>query len=223
MPGALSISVEMVQEGMPADEAGLNAGDTIVQVNNSKINGFNVLQNTLKSYSGEKVLLTWKRDRKLIRDSVQVTESGIIGIGLGYGPVKNIEYGFFKSLSFGVASTVKATDFLISSIGQMFKGTLSVKESLGGPIMIMQQAGQQANRGPNQFLEFMALLSISLAFMNILPLPALDGGHLVFVLIEGVIRKEVPTSIKMRFQQAGVVLLLLLMIFVFYIDISRFI
>jgi regulator of sigma E protease len=87
----------------------------------------------------------------------------------------------------------------------------------------MQQAGQQAERGSIEFLEFLALLSISLAFMNILPLPALDGGHLVFVIIEGVIGREVSTKVKMRFQQAGILLLLLLMIFVFYIDITRFI
>lgn len=147
----------------------------------------------------------------------------MIGIGLGYGPIYEVKYGLLESIVFGYEATIKATKFLLSSLGQMFKGNLSVKESLGGPIMIMQQAGQQAERGFLEFLEFLALLSISLAFMNILPLPALDGGHLVFVLIEGVIGREVSTKVKMRFQQAGVLLLLLLMIFVFYIDITRFI
>lgn len=221
-PGNIKISVEMVQDGMPAAQAGIIAGDTIIKVNNTSIDGFNVLQNTLKSYKNEKVAVQWKRSNRLMQDSLIVSESGIIGIGLGYGPVVNVEYGFIQSLAFGWNATVNATEFLISSIGQMFKGSLSVKESIGGPIMIMQQAGQQAERGLLEFLEFLALLSISLAFMNILPLPALDGGHLVFVLIEGIIRREVSTKVKMRFQQAGVMLLLLLMIFVFYIDISRF-
>lgn len=70
------------------------------------------------------------------------------------------------------------------------------------------------------FLRFMALISISLAVMNILPLPGLDGGHLLFVLIEAIMRREIPTKVKIRVQQIGMILLLILMAFVFYLDLS---
>jgi len=222
MPGNIKVSIEMVQDAMPASKIGIKVADTILKVDDTNIDGFNLLQSTLKKKAGEKILLTWKRNNDILSDSVVVSNSGIIGIGLGYGPVQKVEYGIGESIVFGWNATSDATKFLISSIGQMFKGNLSVKESIGGPIMIMQQAGQQAERGLLEFLEFLALLSISLAFMNILPLPALDGGHLVFVIIEGLIRREIPTKVKMKFQQAGVVLILLLMVFAFYIDISRF-
>lgn len=221
-PGNIKVSIEMIQEGMPASKIDLVVGDTILMVDDVAISGFNSLQNTLKTKTGKSILLTWQSGNQIKSDSLIVSKTGIIGIGLGYGPVVNVEYGFFQSLAFGWNAAIKATQFLIRSIEQMFKGRLSVKESIGGPIMIMQQAGQQAERGLTEFAEFLALLSISLAFMNILPLPALDGGHLVFVILEGLIRKEISTKVKMRFQQAGVVLLLLLMVFVFYVDISRF-
>jgi regulator of sigma E protease len=82
-------------------------------------------------------------------------------------------------------------------------------------------AGQSSERGLRDFIAFMALISISLGVMNLLPLPGLDGGHLVFVGIESIIRREIPTNIKMRFQQVGIALLLLLMVFVFYLDLTR--
>ncbi|MCE5305263.1 site-2 protease family protein, partial [bacterium] len=95
------------------------------------------------------------------------------------------------------------------------------KESVGGPIMIAQQASDQASMGILSFMNFIALLSVSLAIINILPLPALDGGHLVFIIIEAITRKEVSPKIKIAIQQSGVVLLMLLMIFVVYNDLTR--
>jgi len=85
----------------------------------------------------------------------------------------------------------------------------------------MDMAGQQADRGLTSFLNFLALLSISLAFMNILPFPALDGGHIVFALIEGITKKEVPVKVKLAFQQGGVILLLIFMAFVLFNDVTR--
>jgi regulator of sigma E protease len=82
-------------------------------------------------------------------------------------------------------------------------------------------AAKSSEMGLEPFLRFMALISISLAVMNILPLPGLDGGHLVFVGIEAVIRREIPTSIKIKVQQVGIYMLLALMVFVFYLDLTR--
>ncbi len=101
-------------------------------------------------------------------------------------------------------------------------GEASVQQSFGGPIAIAQLATQSAEYGLIAFLWFMAQLSMSLAILNILPIPALDGGHLVMLVIEKVIRREIPHRVKIAIQQVGFILLLAFMAFVIYNDISRF-
>ncbi|HRP02303.1 MAG TPA: RIP metalloprotease RseP [Candidatus Kapabacteria bacterium] len=221
LPGGIKTVVDEVVKGNPADKAGIQAGDTIIQCNDIPISSVNALQTTLKDYKGKEIVLSWNRNGKIMTHTLTTTESGLIGVRLSYAPLKLIEYGFFESIGIGFKETIGATELLIKSISQIFKGNLSFKESVAGPLMIMDMAGEQANRGLISFLSFIALLSISLAFMNILPFPALDGGHLVFVLIEGIIRKELPVKVKLAFQQGGIVILLLFMAFVFYNDIVR--
>jgi regulator of sigma E protease len=92
---------------------------------------------------------------------------------------------------------------------------------LGGPIMIAEMAGQQAKEGLTNLIFFIAVLSINLAVLNFLPIPVLDGGHLVFFFIEAVMRRPVNTRMREVAQQAGIFLLIMLMIFVFYNDITR--
>lgn len=87
--------------------------------------------------------------------------------------------------------------------------------------MIARMANQTADAGTAAFLSFVAMLSLTLAVMNILPIPALDGGHLVLVLIEGALRRELSTKVKLAYQQIGVVLILALMVIVFYNDLTR--
>ena len=93
-------------------------------------------------------------------------------------------------------------------------------ESIGGPIRIAIMAGQEADQGLVQLLNFIALISIQLAILNILPIPVLDGGHLLFYAIEAVLRRPVSLRMRETAQQIGIFLLILLMIFVFYNDIS---
>jgi regulator of sigma E protease len=87
-------------------------------------------------------------------------------------------------------------------------------------VKIAKMAAASSERGLEPFLRFMALISVSLAVMNLLPLPGLDGGHLVFVAIEAIIRREIPTAIKIRIQQVGIVLLLALMAFILVLDLT---
>jgi regulator of sigma E protease len=125
-----------------------------------------------------------------------------------------------KALVEGVDQTYQISRLTLLSIGKLIKGTVSTK-TLGGPIMIAEMAGQQAKAGLTNLIFFIAVLSINLAVLNFLPIPVLDGGHLMFFFIEAVIRR--PINIRMReiAQQAGIFILILLMIFVFYNDISR--
>jgi regulator of sigma E protease len=102
----------------------------------------------------------------------------------------------------------------------LIQGSVSTK-TLGGPIMIAEMAGQQAKEGAANLVTFIALLSINLAILNILPIPVLDGGHLLFFTIEAVTGRPVNTKVREVAQQAGIFLLLLLMILVFYNDITR--
>lgn len=110
---------------------------------------------------------------------------------------------------------------MVRSIGLLVTGEQSLKQSAGGPIMIARMANQTADAGTAAFLSFVAMLSLTLAVMNILPIPALDGGHLVLVLIEGALRRELSTKVKLAYQQIGVVLILALMVIVFYNDLTR--
>jgi regulator of sigma E protease len=108
----------------------------------------------------------------------------------------------------------------VLSLVKVFQGIISPK-TLGGPILIAQMAGAQAQEGVVQFLLFMALLSINLAVLNVLPIPVLDGGHLLFYAIELVTGREISLRWREMAQQVGFVLLILLMIFVFMMDIER--
>jgi regulator of sigma E protease len=98
---------------------------------------------------------------------------------------------------------------------------MSFRESIGGPVQIAKIAGQQAEKGITDFLLLVASLSVSIAVINILPIPALDGGHLVFIIIEGITKKEVPIKVKMMVQQIGVALLLLLFLFITINDLIK--
>lgn len=222
-PGGIKTVVEDALANNPAAKAGIMAGDTIIECNGVEISSVNSLQSTLKNYKNQKIEIKWNRQGKILSDSLTTTESGLIGVRLSYAPIKTVEYGLFESIGIGFRETINSLELLIKSIVQMFVGNLSFKESVAGPLMIMDMAGEQANRGLISFLSFIAILSISLAFMNILPFPALDGGHLVFVVIEGLIRKELPVKIKLAFQQGGIIILLLFMVYVFYNDIVRMI
>ena len=110
---------------------------------------------------------------------------------------------------------------IIGSFAQMISGNVSVTQNLGGPIAIAKLASQQAEKGVINFLNFLALMSVMLAVVNILPFPALDGGHLVIIIIEATFRREIPIKVKMGIQQVGMALLLAFMAFVIYLDIMR--
>ena len=104
----------------------------------------------------------------------------------------------------------------------LFKGNVSIKE-MAGPIMIAKIAGDTASAGLNALLSLMAFISINLGFINILPIPGLDGGHVLIALIEGMIRRDLPLKVKLGIQQAGLLILLMLFITIMVNDIQRLI
>jgi regulator of sigma E protease len=207
-----------------AEKAGLTNGDTIIAINGEEINAFSELTGILKKHKNGTVTLTWKRGDKLITKQANVDKTGKLGFApviANTSPIEKQSYGLIGSLEEGAKKTVGFAMMFINSVKQIFAGNISAKESLGGPIMIAKGARDYAQMGAVAFLNFIAMLSITLAIINILPIPALDGGHIVFVIIEAIIGKELPLKFKIAVQNVGIFLLLALMAFVFYNDIVR--
>jgi regulator of sigma E protease len=222
MPGGIHTAALTVNPKSPAEKSGIQPGDTILTLNNVSITTLSSLQNTVKANKGKEIEITYKRKNSVIHSKVRPNESGLIGIGLTYGPIEKEKFGFFQSLAKGTQTSYETIQLIFKSFRQIIKGTVKAKDSLGGPIMIADQANQMASRGLMDFLSFMAMLSISLAILNILPIPALDGGHILILLIEKIIRRELGEKTKILIQQIGLGLILLLMVFTFYNDIARF-
>ncbi|ROL58553.1 RIP metalloprotease RseP [Bacteroidetes/Chlorobi group bacterium Naka2016] len=225
-PEKFYVFVRDVETLAPAGKLGLKSGDTLLAINNEKIDAFDELTYLLSLKKSKPILLQWKRGNQILADSVVPTADGKLGFYPGFhfaGRKDTLYYGVFEALGNGVKETIRSTELFFSSIAQIFKGNISAKESIGGPIMIAKSASQQASLGVVYFLNFIALLSVTLAIINILPLPALDGGHLIIILIEGIIRKELPVKAKLIIQNIGIGLIVLLMIFVIFNDVSRLI
>jgi regulator of sigma E protease len=127
-----------------------------------------------------------------------------------------------EALPIGIGELKTTSVLFLSNLYQIATGKASLSKSMGGPIKIAQMAKRSADNGLLDFMGLIALLSISLALLNILPFPALDGGHLFFLIYEAVFRREIPTKVKIALQQAGFILLLVFMAFVIYNDVVNF-
>lgn len=139
-----------------------------------------------------------------------------------YG-VRERSFGLFEAMGQGIAATGGAVKGITTSLGRVFTGRDALRENLGGPIKVAQIVREEADRGgAPAFWGLVAMLSVTLAVMNILPIPALDGGHLVFLLWEGITRREPSLKVRMALQQVGMAVLLLFMAFLFINDITRF-
>jgi len=224
-PGHMHTAVSEVYPGMPAYKAGLKAGDVILAIDSNEIATSSQVVGLIKKDKGKLALLLVKRGNEKMDISVMPNSDNKIGIGFGPeydGPIQKFKYNVFTAAPVGFTQTLDATGLLVQSISRMVTGQVSFTKSIGGPIKIAQLAAQSAEMGLGSFLAFMALLSISLAVLNVLPIPALDGGHLAFLIYESIFKREVPTKIKLFAQQVGFALLLLFMAFVIYNDIIHF-
>lgn len=223
--------VGTVNEGTPARTAGLQEGDRITRIDGRAIATWDEMAAAIMESGGRELTMTFLRGEEtrtvkvIPRTSVmknlfgEETERYVIGIASA-GVVHQQEMTVGQAAVESVAKTYEIAHLTVLSIVKLIQGVVSTK-TLGGPIMIAQMAGEQAREGAANLVFFMALLSINLAVLNFLPIPVLDGGHLLFFLIEAVMGKPVNRRVREVAQQAGIFVLLLLMIFVFYNDISR--
>jgi regulator of sigma E protease len=220
-----------VDEGSPAYIAGLKKNDLVVSIDGVDISSWEDMANTIMASKGKTLAISVLRGDTVLTKNVtpevkkvknlfnEDVERYVIGVTAS-GEVFKKDLNFFQAVSESVNQTYQITALTIKGVVKLFQGTVSPK-TLGGPIMIAQIAGQQAKEGVVNLIFFIALISINLAILNFLPIPVLDGGHLLFFFIEAV--KGSPVSLKVReiSQQAGIFVLILLMIYVFYNDIAR--
>jgi regulator of sigma E protease len=225
----LSNSVGAVEEGSPAAMAGVQKGDRIVAVNGQPVKGWEDLSGAIKQSGGEPLTLRLQRNGQELVLTVQPKKKEVKNIFgelkedwmIGIGSQVSIEKGApGLAIKRAFVQTYEYSKLTLVGLYKMIIREVSPR-NLGGPILIAQMAGQQAQEGVGSFLAFLAVLSINLGVLNLLPVPVLDGGHLFFFAIEALIGRPVSLKYREKAQQLGIFLLLLLMIFAFANDIFR--
>lgn len=222
LPEGVKPAVGEVMKDSPAEKAGFKSNDILLSINDVPVYTPKQVTQLISSNKGNEINVTVLREKDTINLSVIPNDEGKIGVAIGTtftGKVHYKTYGFFESFYYGWLDIVRMTDLTFSMLGKVFSGNIEFKKAFGGPIKIAQYAAKSADSGLSSFLYFLALLSLSLAILNIMPFPVLDGGHLVMIIIESIIGREIPVKIKLAIQQVGMVLLLLLMAFIVYNDI----
>ncbi|MBX7043600.1 MAG: RIP metalloprotease RseP [Ignavibacteria bacterium] len=224
LPGETLPEINDVVSGKPAESCGLRKGDIITAFDGRTITNPQQLTDLIRENAGQTKELAWKRDGVDMNCSVTPSSAdSTIGIMLSakyVGKVEEIRYNAITAIpKAGYDMYHFGIELFFKTIGKIISGDVPFKKAIGGPVKIAQASAQSAEGGIYSFLGFLALLSISLAVINILPFPALDGGHFMLLLYEGIVRKPVPYKVQIILQNVGFALLIAFMIFVLYNDI----
>ena len=212
----------------PAEKAGLEKGDEVFSINGERIYKWSDLSEIINSLPDSQIEMKILRNGEILDFSLETSHYfiprdngmdtlGIIGIRPEY---YYSSVSFIESLTYGFNGTINSFGLITLTFKMLGSGQASLKD-LGGPIMIGQIAGETAKAGWIPLMNFMALISINLAFLNILPIPGLDGGHIFIIFIESIIRRPLSLKSRMVIQQIGMVFLLGLMVTVMFNDVSR--
>jgi regulator of sigma E protease len=217
-------------EGGAAAGAGMAVGDRIISIDGNDISNFSDLIDVVVARPDEAVAVAYVRDGRrseidvvLGHQEVEGEVRGLLGVrgSNDYGDYAHLrKFGPIESVTQATQRTWTSTVFTLRMLGRMVTGDVSIK-NISGPINIAQYAGSSARRGVNEYLAFLALISISLGVLNLLPVPVLDGGQIVFQSIELVTGSPLSERSQIIGQQFGIFALILLMSFAFYNDIVR--
>jgi len=211
-----------VMKDSPAEKAGLLSGDIIVAVNDKPLGSSSEFIEIVSQKAGVELNAEILRGKETLNVAVTPGSDGKIGIAINDifdGKFEYRTFGFFESFYVAGADLVNLTKVTFAVGSKVITGKVEFGKAFGGPVRIAQLAAKSADVGIESFLFFLAVLSLSLAIINILPLPVLDGGHLVMIIIETIARREIPVKVKIAINNTGFVLLLLLMVFIIYNDI----
>ena len=217
-------TVGQVVPDMPADSLGLQAGDIILAVGQAPVVSWADMSEEIRRYPGETIPLVWERDgqrmEQLITPATHAEGDALVG-RIGISPqASRHTVGLGRAVVLGGLGVYNSSWLILDFLGELFQGDRSTDE-LGGPLRIAQLAGQTAEQGLHSFISFLAMLSVNLAIINLLPIPVLDGGHLTFLTLEGIMRR--PLSLRQRevFQQIGLAMMLLIMVLVTFNDLNQ--
>jgi len=218
--------IGQISEGMPADMAGLKVGDKIIEINQVPVRFWPEVINKISNSNGDILRVKYIRqiDQNSSENDVEIVPvmnsdcDYVIGIGVSF---TETSFGPLQSVAIAWHDTWDNTFAIVTSLWRIAIGQESVRENLGGPVMVANVIGEAASSGARPFWFIVAILSITLAIVNILPIPVLDGGHLAFLVYELFTRKEPPLKVRVFLQQAGMIMLLILMTFLITNDIIR--
>lgn len=219
---AAPVRVYRLVDGSPADRAGLKFGDALLAVDGRPVASPQGFQDLVGPRAGEELVLELEREGQPL--SVRVTPElqdarGIVGVVIAefhfqrFGPIE----AFAQSARYNWDVTVQIYDF----VGKLFERRISAKSALGGPIQIATYSGAAARRSFKDLVFFMALLSLNLCIFNMLPLPILDGGQILILLVESTLRRDLSLQMKERMIQVGLVAIVALMALALYFDLTK--
>jgi regulator of sigma E protease len=214
--------IRSVIPGDPADKAGLKAGDFVVAIDGERMILSRDLVKATSRSAGKSITLTIRRDSQELQVPVIPVlrdNRGMIGITTS-GPTRSFQPGPLQAIGLSAARTVEGSGLIFKTIGQLLTGQASPKQ-LMGPVAIAQLSGESAQAGWVALLALMAMISLNLGVMNLMPIPVLDGGHILILLLEGVARRDFSAQMKERMLMAGFMVLMMLMVTVIYNDLTR--
>jgi len=227
-PG-MDIIIDGVTADSPASRSGLQAGDLIRKINGRPVHSIDGFIEMVRQHPEQSMDLTVERNDALLNIHITPAKNekgkGHIGARMATrtmtAPV-TYHMGLLEGVSYGFERTWETTSLTLQVLGKMVVASISPK-NLGGPIAIAQIAGKTAELGIAAFVAFLALISVNLGVLNLMPVPVLDGGHLLYLAIEKVRGAPLPVKVMERTQIVGMSLIAALMIFAFYNDIVRLI
>ncbi len=231
-PGGGSLTVTSVLPGGAAQRAGLQAGDKLVALDGARIGGSTRFIDDVKAHAGRALALRIERagaERtvSIVPQAQRADETGKqvgrIGAALALQtPSVDVRYGVLESVELGARRTWDISVYSLKMFGRMVTGEASLK-NLSGPVTIADYAGKSARLGLSAFLSFLALVSISLGVLNLLPIPVLDGGHLLYYLVEAATGKAVSERWQLILQRAGLICIVALSAIALFNDLARLI